>query len=504
MKSNRTRMVLLALLCGTSFVNADILVLKNGTKVEGNILEQNDQGIRMKYRLTPKIMDEKVFPTADIAQVIKQRPEEVEVVELRKVLPTADLLKADEYEQIIQDRLRPFVNKYSGTPEAKEVEGLIATLQEEKTKVSNGQVKLEGKWLTLKESKAESFNVEAFRIVSAMRAAAAKQDYVEALREFDRLTNPRPAYTASTYYVQAIPEAIAILDKWIAVLDKISSEQPQLAKARKDGLTKLEEPELSKTKNAITDEYNKWRAALDAERRQKIRWTAPYKYELSTIQTAQKEAVGERTRLQSIDLESLKAQNDVFMACYRKIGEGDYTGGAAAFERVQALNLTNDYRDIPVDLRARLLKLYGQLVRANATGATATSGSAAIGGTATTGVDSRVAQILAEAGATPAASSGQPAAAMTAPAAASTTSPAVAARPAAAVAPVQAAPAPAAVRPAVAAAPQQQAYAPPVAMPPPAPVEEESNLQLYIIIGMALVIVGLGVAFLKQQKKKED
>lgn len=504
MKSNRTRMVLLALLCGTSFVNADILVLKNGTKVEGNILEQNDQGIRMKYRLTPKIMDEKVFPTADIAQVIKQRPEEVEVVELRKVLPTADLLKADEYEQIIQDRLRPFVNKYSGTPEAKEVEGLIATLQEEKTKVSNGQVKLEGKWLTLKESKAEGFNLEAFRILASMRAAAAKQDYVGALREFDRLTNPRPAYTASTYYVQAIPEAIAILDKWIAVLDKTSSEQPQLAKARKDGLTKLEEPELSKTKNAIQDEYNKWRAAMDAERRQRIRWSAPYKYELATIQTAQKEAVAERTRLQSIDLESLKAQNDVFIACYRKIGEGDYAGGAAAFERVQALNLSSDYRDIPLDLRARLLKLYGQLVRANATGATATSGSAAIGGTATTGVDSRVAQILAEAGATPAASSGQPAAAMTAPAAASTTAPAVAARPAAAVAPVQAAPAPAAVRPAVAAAPQQQAYAPPVAMPPPAPVEEESNLQLYIIIGMALVIVGLGVAFLKQQKKKED
>ncbi len=501
MKSNRTRMVLLALLCGTSFVKADILLLKNGTKVEGNILEQNDQGIRMKYRLTPKIMDEKVFPTADIAQVIKQRPEEVEVVELRKVLPTADLLKADEYEQIIQDRLRPFVNKYAGTPEAKEVDAIIANLQEEKTKVSNGQVKLEGKWLSVKESKAESFNVEAFRIVSAMRAAAAKQDYVGALREFDRLTNPRPAYTASSYYVQAIPEAIAILDKWIAVLDKISSEQPQLAKARKDGLTKLEEPELSKTKNAIEDEYNKWRAAMDTERRQKIRWTAPYKYEQSTIQTSQKEAVGERTRLQSIDLEALKAQNDIFMACYRKIGEGDYTGGAAAFERVQAMNLTNDYRDIPLDLRARLLKLYGQLVRANATGATATSGSAAIGGTATTGVDSRVAQILAEAGATPpAASSGQPAAAMTAPASATTPA---AARPVTAAAPAQAAPAPA-VRPAVAPAPQQQAYAAPVAMPPPAPVEEESNLQLYIIIGMALVIVGLGVAFLKQQKKKED
>ncbi len=33
--------------------------------------------------------------------------------------------------------------------------------------------------------------------------------------------------------------------------------------------------------------------------------------------------------------------------------------------------------------------------------------------------------------------------------------------------------------------------------------EEESNLQLYVIIGMALVIVGMGMAFLKQKKKSE-
>ncbi|MEQ1751167.1 MAG: hypothetical protein ABL974_17195, partial [Prosthecobacter sp.] len=118
MKSSRTRAALLALLCGTTVANADILMLKNGNKVEGNILEQNEKGVRMKYKLTPKIMDEKIFTMAEIAQIIKQRPEEVEVIELRKMLPTVDLMKADQYEQIVQDRLRPFVNKYAGTPEA--------------------------------------------------------------------------------------------------------------------------------------------------------------------------------------------------------------------------------------------------------------------------------------------------------------------------------------------------------------------------------------------------
>jgi hypothetical protein len=497
MKISRTRIAILALLCGTTFLKADILMLKNGTKVEGNILEQNEQGVKMKYRLTPKIMDEKIFPMADIDKVIRQTPQEVEVVDLRKVFPTADLMKADEYEQLIQDRLRPFVNKYPGTPEAKEIEDIITKLQEEKTMVSNGQIKLEGRWLTVKESKAEQFNVEAFRIIADMRAKAAKLDYIGAMREFDSLIMPPPAYKGSIYYVQAIPEAISILDKLIASLDKMSAEQPQITQARKDGLAKLQEPELSKTKNAISDEMTKWRATLDAERRQKLRWSVPYKYDISSIQAAQKEAIQEKTRLQTLDLDELKTQNEVFTACYRKIGEEDYLAGAAAYERVQSLKLNMENRDVPIDLRNRLMKLHAKLSRAIASGATATAGSAAIGGTPSVSQDSRVAQILAEAGATaPAAASGQPAATGTMPAAQTPT----ATTPAAATAP-QVAARPVATAPVAQAPVQQPAYqAPaPMPMPAPAPVEEESNMQLYIMIGMGLVIVGLLFAFLKKK-----
>ncbi|GEP43768.1 PTPDL family protein [Brevifollis gellanilyticus] len=494
MKISRFRTAVLALLCGTPLLHADILMLKNGTKVEGTILEQNDQGVKMRYRLTPKIMDEKIFPMADIDKVVKQTPQEVEVIELRKLLPTPNLLKADAYEQIIQDRLRPFVNKYPGTPEAQEVEAMIAKFQEEKSMVSNGQLKHEGRWLSPKEYKAEQWNIEAYLILASLREKTAKQDYVGALREFDRMMMPAPAYKGSTYFVQAIPEAITALEKWITSLDKMSAEQAQLDQARKEGLKKLQEPELSKTKNAISDEYNKWRAAYDAERRQKLRWTAPYKYDLPSIQTAQKEAVQELTRLQTLNMEELRTNNEIFTACYRKIGEGDYLGGAAAFERAQALNLQVEYRDIPMDLRARLLKLHAQLSRAAATGA-ATSGSTAMGGVAATGQDSRVAQILAEAGAAPAAAAtGQPAAAATAPAATTTTTTTTTA-PAAAVVqqPVQRPVAP------VAQQPVPQAPVPPMPLPAPVPVVEESNTSLYIMIGMGVVIVGLLLAFLKKK-----
>ncbi len=505
MKIRRFRPALLLVLCGVTLAHADILILKNGNKVEGTILDQNEQGVKMKYRLTPKIMDEKVFLAGEIEKVIKQTPQEVEVVELRKVLPTGDLLKADEYEQIIQDRLRPFVNKYPGTPEAKEVEDIISTLQEEKTMVANGQVKLEGKWLSVKESKGESFNIEAFRILDSMRKKAAKADLSGALREFDRLMLPSPAYRGSIYYLQAIPEATNILDKWISALEKMSSEQPQLEKARRDGLNKLQEPELSKTKNAINDEFAKWRAMAEAERRQKLRWSTPYKYDISSIQSAMKEAVEEKTRLLNINMEVLKAKTDLAVVCYRKIGEQDYMGGASAFEKLQALQNDMEFRDIVYDVRARLIKLHGELSRAIATGATATAGSSAIGGVAATGVESRVAQILAEAGATPAATAPQPATGTAAPTqampqqAAAAPQPAVQANTAQVATPAAARP----VQPTMAQQPNaavQQPFPMPMPVPQMVPQEEESNLQLYIMIAMGLVIVVLGVAFMKQKK----
>jgi hypothetical protein len=383
------------------------------------------------------------------------------------------------------------------------VEDIISKLQEEKTMVANGQIKLEGKWLSVKEAKGEAFNIEAYRLLDSMRRKAAKQDYAGALREFDRMAYPGAAYRGTTYYLQAIPEAIAIVDKWISFLEKMSSEQPQLEKARKDGLEKLQEPELSKTRNAIADEIAKWRAAADAERRAKLRWTMPYKYDINSIQQALKDAVAERTRLQNINMEELKAKTELAATCYRKIGEQDYMGGAAAYEKLQALQNDMEFRDVVYDVRGRLLKLHQELSRQIAAGATATAGSSAIGGVAATGVDSRVAQILAEAGANmPTASQGaQPATVATAAA----PQQAVAAAPAAAVQAQTAQPAVVAATPVTApaqAATQAPAPAPAPIMPMPQvmPVEEESNLQLYIMIGMGLVIVVLGVAFLKQKK----
>ncbi|OYW83793.1 MAG: hypothetical protein B7Z22_11925, partial [Hyphomonas sp. 32-62-5] len=143
--------------------------------------------IHMRYRLTPKIWDDKDIPRSEIAEggILKQKPEEVEILELRKYVPTGDLQSAEQYEQLIQDRLRPFLNRYPGTKEAAEVEKMVKDVQEEKEKVVAGGAKLEGKWLTREEAKAESLNIKAYAIRAAMLAKREAKDYSGALKEFD-------------------------------------------------------------------------------------------------------------------------------------------------------------------------------------------------------------------------------------------------------------------------------------------------------------------------------
>ncbi|MDZ4288621.1 MAG: PTPDL family protein [Prosthecobacter sp.] len=494
MKSSRIRLALLALLCGTASLHADILILKNGSRVEGNILQESPEAIRMKYRLTPKIWDKKNFLVADIQQVIKQTPEEVEVIELRKVMPTADLMTADKYEQLIQDRLRPFVNKYKGTKEAKEVEGLIAQLQEEKAKVAGGQVKLEGRWLSAEETKAEQFSLQAYELLNSIRSKVAQRKWSEALREYDTFTRQTPALRGTKYYPMVISEALIALDSWATQLTKMATEQPLLKSEREEGLKKLEEPELSRTKAAIANEITTWRAEAQAARNNRQRWIEPNKYDHLTIQGTQKEVIAERAKLQLVDLDALKVQNEAFSAVLRKIGEKDYTGGVNAFQQIANLSNNPMYKDIVQDLNKRLRAIYDELVaKQRAGGSVMTGGSSAIGGTSSTSQDERVARILAEAaGGTPAP------AATAAPGTAATPAPGT-------VAPVRPGVAP--VAPVAAVNP---AAARPVSAPMPTPVAEalpplpESNLQMYLMIGAGVLVLVLLIAFMGQKKRDRE
>jgi len=415
MKLSRYQSVVYALACSAGFLHADVVTLKDGKKLEGNITAETPTSIHMRYRLTPKIWDDKDILRSEIAEggILKQKPEEVEMLELRKFVPTPDLLSAEKYEQLIQDRLRPFLNRYPGTKEAAEVEKMIAQVQEEKEKVVAGGAKVEGKWLSREEAKAESLNIKAFAILRTLQEKAEAKDYSGALKEFEKLSDPRTGLPATVSYPKAVEEILAVLNSYEGQINQMIKDQPILQKNREDNTKKLIEPDLTRVTEAIKREQDNWKSNYEEERKT-TRWFVPNKYDLESLKVLEKSITEEKDLLNSLNLDVVTKVNDAIARLLRadakaakdkaeltKMGEAiieGETAAAAADPKSKEFyrSVFTSYRERHAYFSQQVSAAPGQPQPA-ATGAA--GGSSAIAGTATPGTDDRVAAALAAASA---------------------------------------------------------------------------------------------------------
>lgn len=405
MKLSRSLLVLALATSITGTLRADIVTLKDGKKLEGTILEQKPEGVLMKYKVTAKIMDEKFIPMAEIAPggILKEKPEEVEIKELRKLLPTADLMTAEKYEQIIQDRLRPFVNRYPGTPQADEIKKMIDEFQEEKEKVVAGGIKMQGKWLTPQDARAEKYNIDAYTLRQSMNEKATAGDYSGALREFEQLASPKMLHRASVHYPKAVEEVLAILSSYDAKLSQMIKDQPVLQKQRDDNMKRLVEPDLSRAKSAIDREIQESTSRYDIERKES-KWVTPYKYNIKRLQELQKAVFAEKTNLQKVNVAQVtKITDAIHQATLHFYNDKIVEGELALLEAYKASAANQEYGPILQMYRdgfARKRAEYAAKQQTSAASALVTPGAApgAVPAATTPGMDPAVARALAMSG----------------------------------------------------------------------------------------------------------
>jgi len=351
-----------ALLVLPSLLRADVVIMKDGKKYpNARVLSETPDTVTFDYVVVGTIHDTRTEPRTAIDQIIKQKPEETEIVALRKLLPTADLLTADKYESLIQDQLRPFVTKYANTPQATEVEGIIKTLQAEKEKVVGGAVKMEGEWIQPDMVKRDAHSIDAFRVRRDMNELAAESKLREALIEWQSMSNPNEGYTDTLQYVKAIPEVLEILTGYKKQLDRMIVEQPALQKRRTDSIAKMlpTDPIRVRTQRAIDAELLAFKTQTDVEKKMKPppRWLTIYKYDLKSLQSASKVVIDEMAKLKNLDIAKLTTQNEALVAATRFLADGNIEQAETALNRAAAVSGLSSSNKSVQTLRAQLAVL---------------------------------------------------------------------------------------------------------------------------------------------------
>lgn len=267
----RTRFFLrsISFLAGLAAVaSADTVILKNGEKVEGRILEENATQVTVEVQVSASIKDERVIKKTDIDKISKVQPDVEAWAPLKGLALGEESFESSDYQAAI-NRLTGFVTMFPNSPLAKEAKEKAAQFEEEKKRVDMGELKEKGKWLTKEQVKDERVQISGRLILSRMKRLAAAGQLVDAMNFYDVLEKNFPG----SY---AMPEAIELAQQIVPSI-KVAADQQKArvvaqAEENKRRLLAAPEGEQAQLNALLTKQKQANDTAAEAAEKSGVRW----------------------------------------------------------------------------------------------------------------------------------------------------------------------------------------------------------------------------------------
>lgn len=104
--------------------------MKNGEKLEGNVLREEGDNYVIEVQVTTRIRDEKLVPRAEVLKIERVPEFEKAYAIIADLCPAPELLSVQGYEERI-NKLREFIEAFPKSPRSPVVEEMIKRLEEE-------------------------------------------------------------------------------------------------------------------------------------------------------------------------------------------------------------------------------------------------------------------------------------------------------------------------------------------------------------------------------------
>lgn len=287
-------------------VFADTLILKDGTKIRGEILEEGPNGITIECRVTPTIKDQKIVAKSDIERVEKVSPDQKAFQELGSLDTPPTVTTTAFYDPLI-DELTKFTEKYPNSAHNSEACERLKTLTEERDRVQRGDRRLESVWISASEMAAEPYQTGALVKFTSIKAVAASNNAVDALKGYELLEK---SYPGSAVMPDAVTIALQQLQQlqsqvWVAKanveieLKNISNSITAFEKTRAD--------EAKKLKDAMVQYESNAKSAMTAASADGSKFFPVFHKSRESLTALQTLILAERARLNQLPLPTMRA-----------------------------------------------------------------------------------------------------------------------------------------------------------------------------------------------------
>lgn len=327
----------LTLLLSLSLLQADEVKLKSGQTITGRITYEADDIIKIEVPVSASIKETKVIGRADIAEILKDAPDDVEFNRIQGLVPTGSLLPASAYRQILETGPDSFLKAFPQSTHVTKVQEIRKTLAEELDKVERGFLKIEGEWLTPQDKIDFKDLIDSrirFLSMSNLAASESLNGYIGAMREFEIIERNfygSPAFPKAVELArQVIPKLGRQLQTMLRDVDFRNAEyEKALANSKPEAREELMQ--------VRTREENAYQESVAADKKSGMKWVQLNPRIKASIEAYLKLASSELARVNEFDVAVLTLQSEKLVEADKLIAAGNIEGARSKISEAAAM-----------------------------------------------------------------------------------------------------------------------------------------------------------------------
>lgn len=318
----------------------DTITLKDGTKLEGKITEEDAQTVTIKVEgANGGVAVPKIIIKADIAKMEKDGPDQAVFEALRGLVPAPDRLTATQYKERI-GRGQAFLNRFPGSRHAPAVKKMMEKLEAEHKLAANGGIKLEGLWISAADRAANAYEIDARLEISDMETDFKNGRHQLALRHFEKI---QADFIASEKYGTARALAIQTLTAYQPLVAGDLARIDSRLKKRTEGISRLPASQRKAEEGAIEARDAAYLKRVQAEKAAKTKWLTLNSYHRQPLQDVSRNIDATLKSLQSKSTSEGKVAGPIYRAAWSDALAGNYEEGKKLLTELKSLKVPTRY-----------------------------------------------------------------------------------------------------------------------------------------------------------------
>lgn len=266
----------------TSSLHADIFVLKDGTKLDAEIISEKSDSYVLSVEVVKGIRDEKTVMKSDVEKVVKSDPsiDAFEQIKNLVPIPTPDLLDVEDYDRVLTEQITPFIENYPTSKYLPKVKEIESTLKSEREAIANGGIKLGGKLITPAERQMDLYDINARIKYNQISHLAKSRAFGPAMRKFEVMEKE---YLQTESFDKSRELVLSFLPAYKAQLEQMLDNADEAVAQRETALERMEHDDRIRTERMFQAEEARFQKQLEEAKASRSRWLPVNRYHKKEI-----------------------------------------------------------------------------------------------------------------------------------------------------------------------------------------------------------------------------